>query len=393
MPGRVDFADVTVSDDMAGPYGKCRAVGLVPAEPVGGFEFQAILGYQAVRRAATDPGRLSSSGGVTIPPFKQAIPGLPAELDPPEHLKYRRLLVPELRPERIARLTETIRREADRAIDQFGSAGQGDLAEIARHVPPAVIGAVLGVPDDGPLMVDLTRRLARGAILGDAQARASAEKDLMAYLDRIVTDAEDTERTDLLGTIANAVIDGEPIGHIKAVATVLTLVVAGQSTTVSGIGSILALLATRPDVKQALIVDPALIPAAVEETLRLETPVQVMGRTITDDTEIEGCPVKAGDRIGLGWGPANLDPAAFENPGEFRLNRSPNPHLAFGHGVHRCVGEHLARAEMTIATEQVLGRLPNLELAGPLVRDADSPANRGLRSIPVRFTPSPRVPG
>lgn len=386
MSERVDFADVTLSDNMAEAYGKLREDGLVPAAPVGGFEFQALLGYQAVRRAAADPRRLASGGGVTIPPFKQAIPGIPAELDPPEHLKYRRLLVPELRPERITRLTETIRREADRALDEFAAVGEGDLADVARHVPPAVIGAVLGVPDDGPLMVDLTKRLARSAVLGDAEGRAAAERDLMAYLDRIVTEAENTERTDLLGTIANAVVDGEPIGHAKAVATVLTLVVAGQSTTISGIGSILALLAARPDVKRALISDPALIPAAVEETLRLETPVQVMGRTVTAGTEIEGCPVKAGDRIGLGWGPANLDPAVFEDPGEFRLDRSPNPHVAFGHGAHRCVGEHLARAEMTVATEQVLARIPDFELAGPVARDADSPANRGLQSIPVRFS-------
>lgn len=389
----LDLAAVTRADDLAGGYGRVHEGGtaFVSARLVGGQDYRAVIGYHAVREAAADPARLASGGGVTIPPMKQPVPAIPVELDPPEHRKFRRLLVPPLRPERVDGWSGVIRREADRALDEFTEKGEADLTAVARHVPPAVIATVLGEPGDGPLMAEMSGRINAAAASGDPVARTAANQDFMAYLDRIVSAAEGSDRDDLLGTIANAVVDGEPIGHDRAVATALTVVFAGQETTVNGIASLLALLGSLPDVRRQLIADPRLIPVAVEETLRLEAPVQMMGRTAAADTEIEGCPVRAGERIGLGWGAANTDPAAFDHPGEFRLDRGPNPPLTFGHGIHRCVGEFLARAEMIITTEQVLARIPDFELTGPVTHGANTPMNRGVRTIPVRFPAAPRV--
>jgi cytochrome P450 len=316
---------------------------------------------------------------------------IPVEVDPPAHLGYRRLLVPELRPDRVADWAGTIRRAVDHAIDEFIESGTGDLVGIARYVPPAVIAAILGVPDDGPIMVELTNRLNECAMAGDAEGRALVNRELMAYLDKVVTAAKGTDRADMLGLIANATIDGEPIEHIKAVAMAMTVVIAGQETTVNGIGGILGLLGVHQNVRQQLIDDPDRIPAAVEEALRVESPVQMMGRTAAADVEVAGCPVTKGEKVGLVWGAANFDPAKFENPEEFRLDRGTNPHVAFGHGIHRCVGEHLARAEMTIAAERVLARIPDFELTGEIEYGADIALNRGVRSIPVRFTPGRRV--
>lgn len=391
----LNLPDVGVVDDLGALYGGLREAGaaaVVDAEPIGDCEFRLVIGYQALREAAADPGRLSSEAeGVTIPTLRMPT-AIPVEIDPPNHRKYRRLLVPELRPDRVGGWLDGIRREADWVLDQFTEAGEGDLTAVARHVPPATIARVLGVPDDGPIMVDLTTRVSQTAVTGDTAGQAAALADLVAYLDRVVADAEGSGRDDLLAVVANAEVDGEPIGRERAVAIMVTLIMAGQDTTINGIANTLARLGAMPEVKRALAADPALIPAAVEESLRIESPVQAMGRTAVADTELDGCPVHAGERIGLLWGAANHDPAEFERPGEFRLDReNSSAHVAFGSGVHRCVGEHLARAEMIIVTERVLARIPDYELAEPAEHWASNPMNRGVRRLPVRFTPGPRV--
>ncbi|WP_052710763.1 cytochrome P450 [Pseudofrankia sp. DC12] len=389
----LDLVEVTRSDDLSACYEQLHAGGAVVArgEKLGGYDYLAAIGYQAVRRAAGDATNLISAQGSTIPPLKTAIPPIPVEVDPPDHMKYRRLLVPELRPDRVDNWSGTIRAAVDHALDQFIEAGAGDLVDVAQYVPPAVIAVILGVPDDALVMVDITGRLNENTGQGDAEARAAANRDLMAYLEKVVTAAEGTDRTDLLGLVANAVIDGAPIGHTAALATAMTFVIAGQETTVNGIANLLGLLVTVPGLKERLLDEPALVPVAVEEALRLESPVQMMGRTAAVDTDVEGCPVRAGEKVGLGLGAANLDPAKFDQPGRFRLDRGANPHVAFGYGIHRCVGEHVARAEMTIAAEQVLARMPDVTLAGPLTRGANIPISRGTKAIPVRFTPGPRV--
>lgn len=389
----LDLAKVTESPNMTAGYDAARAGGaaLVRGERLGGYDFWAVIGYDAAREAGKDTGGLVSGQGCTVPPLKTAVPAVPTELDPPEHLKYRRILAPALRPDRVERWSDVIRHSVDHAIDQFIESGAGDLVDIARHVPPTVIAAILGVPDDGPIMVGLTKRINQAAMRDDAEGRAAINRELMDYLEAIVTAAEGTDRQDMLGLIANATIDGKPIDHVMALATTLTVIIAGQETTVNGIASILALLGANQHAKRQLVQDPTRIPAAVEEALRLEAPVQMMGRTAAADLEIDGCPIKKGEKVGIVWGAANLDPAKFDSPSEFRLDRDANPHVAFGHGIHRCVGEHLARAEMLIATQQVLARMPDFELAGEVKRGTNTAWNRGVLSMPVTFTPGRRM--
>ncbi|MET8877513.1 cytochrome P450 [Nocardia sp. NPDC004604] len=387
----LDLTAATTSPDLASAYAAARDLhgDVAPGVPLGGYDWWAVIGYEAVRRAALDNAHLTTSHGATIPPLKTEV-AIPIELDPPNHMKYRRCLVPELRPDRVTSWRDHIRTAVDNVIDGFIESGQGDLVRIARHVPPAVIAAIMGVPDDGPMMVHLTDQINRAAMAGDREQQVAANRDLMAYLERVVTDAEGTDRTDLLSQIANATIDGSTISHEEAVAMSMTVVLAGQETTVNGISGILSILATQPDIKRTLLDQPELLATAVEEALRLESPIQMMGRTATEDHTVEGCPVAAGDKVGIVWGAANLDPAKFEEPGTFRLDRGPIPHVAFGHGAHRCVGEHLARLEMTIATEQVLARIPDFTVAGPIERGTSIAISRGVVSLPVTFTPGAR---
>ncbi|MFH5824578.1 cytochrome P450 [Georgenia sp. AZ-5] len=352
----------------------------------------AAVGYDAVRTALMDAARLSSAEGMVIPPLKSPIPLIPVELDPPEHAKYHRFLVPHFRPERVELWTDMIRETVDRIIDGFIEQGEADLVLIGRQLPPPIIAAILGVPEDGPKMVELTNWLNTAAQQGDAEGRAAANAAMFQYVDSIVTAAEhDPGRDDLLGTIVTATVDGKPLTHMAAVATVITIVIAGQETTVNGISSMLALLGKNPEARARLVEEPSLIPAAVEESVRMESPVQMIARTAVVDGELAGSSYGPGDKVGLVLGAANHDPHQFENPEEFRLDRGRVRHVGFGHGSHRCLGEHLARLEMAVVAEQVLSRLPDYIFAGRVEHWANTAFNRGVKSMPVTFTPGPKI--
>ena len=166
------------------------------------------------------------------------------------------------------------------------------------------------------------------------------------------------------------------------------LAVAGHETTVNAIGTMLYHVATQPGLKQQLLDDPASIPAMVEEALRYDSAVMSMSRTVVTETEIGGQQMEPGDQVLLAYISANRDDRHFDRPDEFVVPREGNTHLAFGSGVHKCIGEHLARLEMRIVTEEVLRVMPDFEVA-PGYEPDWLPARtvRGLRSLPVRFTP------
>jgi cytochrome P450 len=387
-----DLARVNSEHGAAQAYARWREDGgVVLAEAFGGYH--AVLGYEAVRACATDTTRLVSREGATIPVLRKGAPSIPVEMDPPEHKKYRRLLQGPLRPERVQAWAGRIATITDQVIDEFIELGQADLRRIAAVVPPAIIAAILGLPDEGPAMVEMTDMLHRAVVSPDPEAARAAAGVFTQYIERLVAQvalAED--RAGLLAAIVHGEVDGQPVPHDVAVGTGVTLVIAGQETTVNGIGNMLWLLGAHPEAKQRLLDDKALIPNAVEEALRLESPVQMMGRTAAEDLEIDGVRVRQGDKVGLVFGAANLDPARFPEPGRFDLDRpSAAAHLAFGHGIHRCVGEHLARAEMRVVLERVLARIPDYRLAEPVTLGASMAFNRGPVTVPVIFTPGPAV--
>jgi cytochrome P450 len=385
-----DLAKVNAEHGAAEAYAQWREHGsVVFAEAFGGYH--AVLDYEVVRECAADTERLVSRDGATIPILRKDARSVPVEMDPPEHKKYRKLLQGPLRPDRVQVQVGRIAAITDRVIDEFVELGKADLRRIAEVVPPAIIAEILGMPDEAPAMVEMTDMLNRAIGSADPEASKTAARVFTQYIHGLVARARLTEDRDgLLAAIAGGEVDGRPVPHDMAVGIAVTLVVAGQETTVNGIGNLLWLLGAHPEAKQRVLDDPALIPDAVEEALRLESPVQMMGRTAAQDLEIDGVPVRKGDKVGLVFGAANLDPARFPAPGKFDLDRpSPASHLAFGHGIHRCVGEHLARTEMRTVLERVLARIPDYRLAGPVTLGASVAFNRGPRAVPVVFTPGP----
>jgi cytochrome P450 len=396
MPERCSFdlARVNAEHGAAGAYARWREHGSVAfAEAFGGY--YAVLGYEAVRACAADTGRLVSRDGATIPVLRKDARSVPVEMDPPEHGKYRRLLHGPLRPERVQPWAGRIAAITDRVIDEFIEVGQADLRGIAEVVPPAVIAEILGVPGEALAMAEMTGMLNRAIGSPDPEAGKAAAGVFTRYIDGLVARAGLAgDRAGLLAAIVHGEVDGQPLSRDMAAGIAVTLVVAGQETTVNGIGSMLWLLGAHPEAKQRLLDNPALVPRAVEEALRLESPVQMMGRTAAEDLQVGGVQVRKGDKVGLVFGAANLDPARYPAPGEFDLDRqAPAAHLAFGHGIHRCVGEHLARTEMRTVLERVLARIPDYRLAGPVTLGANVAFNRGPLAVPVVFTPGPAGTG
>jgi cytochrome P450 len=349
-----------------------------------------VLGYDAVRTCASDTARLISGEGVLIPSLLGSVRAIPAEMDPPAHAKYRRLVQGPLRPARIESWSARIAEVTDQVIDGFIEVGEADLHRIAQTVPPVIIAEILGCPDEGQNMTDMTDVLNDASNSSDPSVKTAAIGAFAGYVDGLVSACErEPDRDDLLAQVVRGSVDGSPLSHEAAVGMTVSLVLAGQETTVNGIGSMLWLLGAHPEVKERLIADPGLIPQAVEEVLRLEAPISMLGRTAAEDLRIDSAQVRKGELVGLVYGAANLDPAAFPDPGNFDIDRSGAPHLAFGYGAHRCVGEHLARAEMRIVAERVLARIPDYRLTQPVQLGVNTAFSRGPVAVPATFTPRP----
>lgn len=245
--------------------------------------------------------------------------------------------------------------------------GVADVSKLfARPLPTIVFSRLAGYPEeDWPLFdnwVDdiIYRRTAEPEV-----AWAAGDK-LMAYFDDIIKkrSAEGGEYDDLIDKVLNARVDGRELTHKEKLSYCFLLFLAGLDTTAWGLRASLWYLAQNPKAQQRLREHPEEIPAAVEEFLRTLSPVQAMARTCMKDTVVQGQEIKEGERVVLVFGSGNRDPEVFEDPNEIKIDREDNRHLAFGAGVHRCLGSNLARKEMVIGIEQFLKTIPSFESAG-----------------------------
>jgi cytochrome P450 len=217
------------------------------------------------------------------------------------------------------------------------------------------------------------------------ETRCNAGRDaIVLYLMDKMEERRDAPGEDLISAMLHTEIEGEPIPDLHILGTAALTLIAGVDTTWSGIGSAMWHLATHDDDRRRLVAEPDLLPTAIEELLRAYSPV-TMARIVADDIEIEGCPMKTGDRVLMNFPAANRDPEAFDRPDEVILDRAVNRHLAFGVGIHRCAGSNLARMELRVALETWLERIPEFRLAdGAEVTWAGGQV-RGPRTLPVVF--------
>ncbi|MET9462696.1 cytochrome P450 [Streptomyces canus] len=367
----------------------------------GGFTYTTR--YADVARIARDDATFSSArsdhGGQGVGIVIPKGPGLdqyPIELDPPRSTEYRQLINPLLTPEAIERLVPMIERHAARVVDDFVELGSCDFVrDLTNPLPAAVTLDWLGFPEED------WAKLA-GPIHDIFAAPAGSERAVrgaagLGYMDQrireLIAERRSAPRADAVSAlVAGRRGDGSEFGEDELVSVIGLLIAGGVDTTTSLTGSTLVHLARHPDQRQKLIDSPDLLDSATEEFLRAFAPSQSMARTVTQDAEVGGCPMRQGDRVLIPWVAANHDPAVFPDPEQVRLDRDASRHLSFGIGSHRCAGAHLARAMFRAMMTQVLTRLPDYRVIEEgLVAYPTRGNQSGWDAVPAVFTPGPRA--
>jgi pimeloyl-[acyl-carrier protein] synthase len=314
-------------------------------------------------------------------------------MDPPDHTRLRSLVARAFTPARIADLRPTAEAITTELLDVTAAAASTGAVDLIRSLayplPVRIICALLGVPAaDEATFTGWSRALARSldpSVLRSAEvdvAIAVAERDLTAYLEDLLAVRRTSPGDDLLSALLAVEADGDRITPAEVVDLALLLLVAGHETTVNLIGNGVLALLRAPDQLERLRRSPELVAAAVDELLRFDGPVQMTQRIATEDLTLAGCRVRAGDEILLVLGAANRDPAVFVEPHRLDVTRDARRHVAFGGGIHHCLGAALARLEGQVALAALLARFPRLELAGQPVRRPTFTL-RGLESLPV----------
>ncbi|MDO9487463.1 MAG: cytochrome P450 [Sphingomonadaceae bacterium] len=325
------------------------------------------------------------------------------DLDDPEHRELRRLTHDWFLPPNLRQLETKIAEIAKDHVDRMAAMGGACdfVNEVALWYPLRVIMHLLGVPPaDEPRMLRMTQEIfgagdpdvvARSQHLNKLPIGSEQQVDLLAlaqeffaYFGAITADRRANPRDDLSTVIANGMIDGAPINELQAMSYYVIVATAGHDTTSSTASGGLLQLIRNPDQLAKLKADMSLLPSAVEEMIRWVTPVKHFMRTATEDCELGGKAIKAGDGLALFYWSGNRDEGVFDEPEKFKVDRKPNPHIAFGHGVHLCLGLHLARMEIRALFAELLPRLESIELAG---EPKNSRANfvSGLKTLPVRY--------
>jgi len=291
--------------------------------------------------------------------------------DPPTHTRLRRLVSRAFTPKRIKDLEPQIREITDTLLDRAETRGELEvIADLATPLPVMVIAQMLGIPGKDYAKFKhwsdraIERRNVPPGTPMPAEIR-TAINDLTAYLAAEIEKRRHHPADDLIGALVAAHEENEALSAEEMLAFVILLLVAGNETTTNLIGNGLSALGRNPDQLELLRQDPALVPRAIEEMLRYDGPVQATGRYLTSEVDISGTVLKPGMVTIVMLAAANRDPAQFPDPDRFDITRDPNPHVAFGDGIHFCLGAALARLEGAIAFSSALRRFPTLRLAQP----------------------------
>jgi cytochrome P450 len=346
--------------------------------------------YEDVAAIAYDTERFSSRSIVmgNFRPPKSAAPiggTPPISSDPPFHHDARKLLLPAFTKTAISRQEPATRAFCHSLIDAFEGADVVDAAvDYAQHIPMRVIANMMGFPaEDGPKFRVFVEDALEG-INREPEERVERIENLFDYLVAQVHDHLDNPRDDLTNYLLNAELYGEKLEAAHVVGAMALLLIAGIDTSWSAIGASLWHLAKTPVDRERLVADRSLLPTAMEEFLRAYAPV-TMARLVKDDMHWHGVDMKADDWILLSFPAANRDPAQFDRADEVVIDREINRHAAFGLGIHRCVGSHLARLELKVALEVWLERIPEFSLADPDSVIWSAGQIRGPRSLPMRI--------
>ncbi|GAA3072148.1 cytochrome P450 [Pseudonocardia yunnanensis] len=370
--------------------------------------FHALSRFDDVRAAARDHETFLSFEGIDIDDTAKdmSAPGFLPDIDNPRHDQLRRIVQRTFLPRTIAKLEDDVRRVVTGLVDRFADAGEADIAQdLSWPIPYAVFFDVLGLPTTGSDRADL-ERWSHG--LKDREnddprltpVAWDALHNTKDYLAEILMERRRNPREDLLSTLVTASVDdhgGVPFAppvidrDSEIVGLAFVLFMAGVESTAALLSTAFRELALNPDQRSLLLADPSLVPAAVEEALRFDAPLQVAGRTTTRDVHLHDTAIPAGERVFLVYGSANRDDRQYENPDRFDVTRPQKRHMSFGEGLHGCLGAPLARLEARVALEVTLPRLGNYTISGPMRLYRSTPNMRVLDHLPISFTPTGRA--
>jgi cytochrome P450 len=316
-------------------------------------------------------------------------PLIPLQIDPPQHVKYRRILDPLFAPKKMALLEPGIAKLVNELVDAFEDKGECDFHEsFAVPLPCTVFLELMGLPHaDLDLFLSLKDDIIRppGLTMEEqAPYRQAAGRKVYDYFDRELSRRKATPSDDMLAQIISGEVDGVRLTDEEVADICYLFIIAGLDTVTDSLDCFFAYLAQNAEHRRELVSDETVIPSAVEELLRWETPVPAVPRCATEDIEISGCPIKAGEQVMLLLASANTDDGHTPGVDEVDLRRNPNPHLAFGGGVHRCLGSHLARVELRVALREFHRRIPEYELAPGTVLEYTT-GLRSLHHLPLVF--------
>ena len=400
---RADFPDVDVADadtfarEMPHAYfARLRAEAPVYwHEPkVNIRPFWVITRYEDIREMSRRPQDFSSwRGGTNIedyaPEDLEPIQQLLVNMDPPQHVKFRKLVSMGFTPRMVKLMEGKIQAEVAEILDHIAPLGGCDFVrEVAAELPLRIIAELLGAPrEDRGLIFDWSNRLIG---FDDPEFQTSLEDGRMAameiwqYAQALVDERTGQAGDDLVRVLLNAEVDGEKISEAEFNGFFLLLSVAGNETTRNAISHGMQAFLDHPDQWPRLKANPDLIDSAVEEIVRWATPVMYFRRTVTHDLEFRGVQMKEIDKLAMYYSSANNDESVFTNPRQFDVGRTPNDHIAFGYGQHFCLGANLARLEIKVLLQELLRRFDRFEQAGP-VRRLRSNFINGIKSMPVTY--------
>ncbi len=374
----------------------------IPRPPPPGFDdqptqrgFWLVTGYEDLQAVSRDQETFSSERGTTIvrDMDEEAVERLSLWMinqDHPRHTRLRKLINSGFTPRMIRRMEGHIRELTRDIIDKVARKGECEfVAEVAAELPLLVIAELVGAPvEDRARLFDWSNQLIgfEDPELRDPASQVDTMLEMFEYAGHLAKLRRDDPRDDLISVLLNAEVDGEKLDELGLNMFFVLLILAGNETTRNAISGGMVALSENPEAKERLIADPGLLPRATDEILRFVSPVVYMRRTATRDTELHGTRIAENDKVVLCYPAANRDPRIFDEPDRFDPGRDPNPHLAFGYGPHYCLGANLARVEIECMFGELLRRLPDIEVAGPVRRMRSTVVN-SVKSLPVRFRP------
>lgn len=371
-------------------------------EPNGGRGFWVVTKYEDLVYVSCHPELFSSyaGGGTIIEDYSgrdlEIARALMVNMDPPAHGKFRKLVSRGFTPRMTSYLEPRIKAVAKRLVDNVASRGHCDfVSELAIPLPLEMIAELIGVePEAREQLLKWTNRLLgyTDPELGSREDMSVAAMEMMQYSFKLAaTRKGKTTGEDLATILCNASVDGEALTDMEFAMFVLLLSVAGNETTRNLLSNGMVLLMDHPEVRQEIQNDLSLLPNAIEEMLRLVSPVTYMRRTATQDVELRGKKIKAGDKIAICYASANRDEDVFPNPHKFDIHRkNAREHVAFGIGEHFCLGSNLARLEIRLLLEEILTRIPDMQRNGAYRRLRSSYLN-GVKELQVKFTPEKKA--